>query len=106
MKKTTGVADLWPITAWLQAELQAAATGRGDEHVRGASGFSSAASAYLWDADGNRYLDLLAGLAVNALGHAHTGAWLYLGPTLTLGHVSNTTATALRSRWPNGWPVR
>ena len=26
---------------------------------------------YVWDADGNRYLDLLAGIAVNALGHAH-----------------------------------
>ncbi|GAB47636.1 acetylornithine transaminase [Mobilicoccus pelagius] len=25
----------------------------------------------VWDADGNRYLDLLAGIAVNALGHAH-----------------------------------
>ena len=31
--------------------------------------------AYVWDADGRRYLDLLAGIAVNALGHAH--------PTLT-----------------------
>ncbi len=27
--------------------------------------------AYVWDADGNRYLDLVAGIAVNALGHAH-----------------------------------
>ena len=27
--------------------------------------------AYLWDADGRRYLDLFAGIAVNALGHAH-----------------------------------
>jgi len=26
---------------------------------------------YLWDADGNRYLDFLAGLAVNALGYGH-----------------------------------
>ena len=26
---------------------------------------------YVWDADGNRYLDLLGGIAVNALGHAH-----------------------------------
>ena len=26
---------------------------------------------YVWDADGNRYLDLLAGIAVNALGHGH-----------------------------------
>ena len=26
---------------------------------------------YVWDADGRRYLDLLGGLAVNSLGHAH-----------------------------------
>jgi len=27
---------------------------------------------YVWDADGNRYLDLLAGIAI-ALGHDHAG---------------------------------
>jgi acetylornithine aminotransferase len=27
--------------------------------------------AYLWDADGKRYLDFLAGIAVDSLGHAH-----------------------------------
>ena len=27
--------------------------------------------AYVWDADGRRYLDFLAGIAVNSLGHAH-----------------------------------
>ncbi|MPS75661.1 MAG: aminotransferase class III-fold pyridoxal phosphate-dependent enzyme, partial [Microbacterium sp.] len=26
---------------------------------------------YLWDADGRRYLDFLAGIAVTSLGHAH-----------------------------------
>ncbi|MCC6391019.1 MAG: aspartate aminotransferase family protein [Bryobacterales bacterium] len=26
---------------------------------------------YVWDVDGNRYLDLLSGIGVNALGHAH-----------------------------------
>jgi acetylornithine aminotransferase len=26
---------------------------------------------YVWDADGNRYLDLIGGIAVSALGHAH-----------------------------------
>ena len=26
---------------------------------------------HVWDADGNRYLDLIAGIAVSALGHAH-----------------------------------
>ena len=27
--------------------------------------------AEVWDADGRRYLDLVSGVAVNALGHAH-----------------------------------
>ena len=27
--------------------------------------------AYVWDADGKRYLDFLGGIAVNALGHCH-----------------------------------
>ena len=27
--------------------------------------------AYLWDGDGRRYLDFLAGIAVVSLGHAH-----------------------------------
>src|SRR5215475_7891441 len=26
---------------------------------------------YVWDVDGNKYLDLLSGIGVNALGHAH-----------------------------------
>ena len=26
---------------------------------------------YVWDVDGNRYLDFLGGIAVNSLGHAH-----------------------------------
>ncbi|MGH3267404.1 MAG: aminotransferase class III-fold pyridoxal phosphate-dependent enzyme, partial [Trebonia sp.] len=26
---------------------------------------------HVWDADGNRYLDLIGGIAVSALGHAH-----------------------------------
>ena len=48
------------------------------------------AGAYVWDADGKRYLDLLGGIAVNALGHAHPAivkvATAQVG---TLGHVSN-----------------
>ncbi len=50
--------------------------------------------AYLWDADGNRYLDLLSGLAVNALGHAHPQVLGAISAQLsTLGHVSNLFAT-------------
>lgn len=50
--------------------------------------------AHVWDADGKEYLDLLAGIAVNALGHAHPrlveAVCTQLG---TLGHVSNFFAT-------------
>lgn len=49
---------------------------------------------HVWDADGNRYLDLLSGLAVNALGHAHPAVISALTSQLsTLGHVSNFFAT-------------
>jgi acetylornithine/N-succinyldiaminopimelate aminotransferase len=45
---------------------------------------------YVWDVDGNRYLDLLGGIAVNALGHAHPAILDAVGSQLaTLGHVSN-----------------
>ncbi|PJJ55812.1 acetylornithine aminotransferase [Mumia flava] len=50
--------------------------------------------AYVWDADGNRYLDLLAGIAVNALGHAHPALRKAVDEQMaTLGHVSNFFAT-------------
>jgi acetylornithine/N-succinyldiaminopimelate aminotransferase len=45
---------------------------------------------YVWDVDGNRYLDLLGGIAVNALGHAHPAVVDAVTTQLTtLGHVSN-----------------
>jgi acetylornithine/N-succinyldiaminopimelate aminotransferase len=49
---------------------------------------------YVWDADGNRYLDLLGGIAVNALGHGHPALVSAVTDQLaTLGHVSNFFAT-------------
>ena len=49
---------------------------------------------YVWDADGNRYLDLLGGIAVNALGHAHP-AWVaaITAQAGTLAQASNFFAT-------------
>ncbi|WP_082177666.1 acetylornithine transaminase [Arthrobacter sp. RIT-PI-e] len=45
---------------------------------------------YVWDADGTQYLDLLGGIAVNALGHAHPFVTSVISSQLaTLGHVSN-----------------
>ncbi len=50
--------------------------------------------AYVWDVDGKRYLDLLAGIAVNALGHAHPTLVSAVAAQLgTLGHISNFFAS-------------
>ncbi len=49
---------------------------------------------HVWDADGNSYLDLLGGIAVNVLGHAHPVLLAAVTDQLsTLGHVSNFFAT-------------
>jgi acetylornithine/N-succinyldiaminopimelate aminotransferase len=44
----------------------------------------------VWDEDGNAYLDLVGGLAVNSLGHGHPAAVQALAEqAAVLGHVSN-----------------
>jgi acetylornithine/N-succinyldiaminopimelate aminotransferase len=49
---------------------------------------------WLWDADGNRYLDCLSGLAVTSLGHAHPAvAEALAAQAATLLHVSNLFGT-------------
>lgn len=54
----------------------------------------SGSGAEVVDADGNRYLDLLAGIAVNALGHAHPAVVSAVTAQMqTLGHTSNLAAT-------------
>lgn len=48
----------------------------------------------VWDADGKEYLDLLGGIAVNALGHAHPAIVEAVTTQLTtLGHISNFFAS-------------
>ncbi|WP_193609964.1 acetylornithine transaminase [Nocardioides lijunqiniae] len=50
--------------------------------------------AHVWDADGAEYVDLLGGIAVNALGHGHPALVEAVTTQLsTLGHVSNFFAT-------------
>ncbi|WP_328295735.1 acetylornithine transaminase [Kineococcus sp. NBC_00420] len=50
---------------------------------------------HVWDADGNKYLDLLGGIATNVLGHAHPLLVAAVTAQLTtLGHVSNFFASA------------
>lgn len=49
---------------------------------------------HLWDVDGKRYLDFLAGIAVDSLGHAHPVFVAALAnQAATLAHVSNYFAT-------------
>ena len=51
--------------------------------------------AHVWDEDGNEYVDLLGGIAVNALGHGHPALVEAVTTQLqTLGHVSNFFASA------------
>ncbi|MGH3886940.1 MAG: aminotransferase class III-fold pyridoxal phosphate-dependent enzyme, partial [Pseudonocardiaceae bacterium] len=48
------------------------------------------AGAEVWDVDGRRYLDLVGGVAVNALGHAHPAIVRAVTEQIsTLGQVSN-----------------
>lgn len=83
----------------VEASAQAALLSRYDGAVMNTFGapsrvFVRGEGVYLWDADGNRYLDLLSGLAVNALGHAHPQVLGAISAQLsTLGHVSNFFAT-------------
>lgn len=49
---------------------------------------------FVWDTAGRKYLDLLGGIAVNALGHAHPALTSAVTKQMqTLGHVSNFFAT-------------
>jgi len=51
--------------------------------------------ATVWDVDGKQYLDLLAGIAVNVLGHAHPAVVEAVSRQVaTLGHTSNLAAHA------------
>ncbi len=49
---------------------------------------------FVWDSDGRKYLDFLAGIAVNALGHAHPAfVDAVSSQAAALAHVSNYFAT-------------
>ena len=76
---------------WVQRHTQAVMNTFGPPKVA----LERGSGAEVWDADGNRYLDLYAGIAVNALGHAHPRLVAAVADQLaTLGHVSNFFATA------------
>ncbi|GGU32814.1 acetylornithine transaminase [Nocardioides albus] len=67
--------------------------------------------AHVWDENGKEYVDLLAGIAVNALGHAHPALVSAVTAQMeSLGHISNfftshpqvELAEALLARVPGG----
>lgn len=56
--------------------------------------FARGEGVHVWDADGNRYTDLLSGIAVLALGHANPAVTEAISDQLhRLGHVSNFFAS-------------
>ena len=56
--------------------------------------FERGEGAYLWDADGQRYVDMFSGIAVGGLGHAHPAITAAVSHQLaTLGHISNLHAS-------------
>ncbi len=76
-------------TADLQARWDAALMGN---YGTPAVALARGEGATVWDVDGKPYLDLYAGIAVNALGHAHPAVREAVDRQLrTLGHVSNFT---------------
>lgn len=68
------MSDTAPQEARGDAALAAAAAAVFTPNYRPAPiALSRGEGAYVWDADGRRYLDMTAGIAVSALGHAHPG---------------------------------
>jgi acetylornithine/N-succinyldiaminopimelate aminotransferase len=74
-------------TADLQRRWQAALM---DNYGTPPLALARGVGAEVWDTDGRRYLDLLGGVAVNALGHAHPAVVRAVTEQIsTLGQVSN-----------------
>lgn len=64
--------------------------------------FTKGEGAWLWDTEGKRYLDALAGIAVNGLGHAHPRLVAAISEQAgRLIHVSNVYGIAEQSRLAN-----
>jgi acetylornithine/N-succinyldiaminopimelate aminotransferase len=87
MSATAGTATAGPVTASLQERF--------DKALMGNYGLPPIAlvrgeGCTVWDADGRAYLDLIAGIAVSALGHAHPAVVAAVTRQVaTLAHASN-----------------
>ena len=61
---------------------------------------------YMWDVNGKRYLDFIAGIGVNALGQNHPRIVRAIQEQAArLIHTSNLSTTNIRGRSPNGSPT-
>ncbi|MDO4260378.1 MAG: acetylornithine transaminase [Actinomycetaceae bacterium] len=59
----------------------------------------SGQGAYVWDSDGKKYIDLLGGIAVNVLGHAHPAIIAAVATQVgKLAHISNFFASTPQIR--------
>ena len=59
------------------------------------------AGAWLWDDEGNKYLDGLSGIAVCGLGHSHPAiAAAVTEQAAALTHCSNFLPFRINRRWP------
>src|SRR5262249_32556679 len=57
----------------------------------------------VWDADGREYTDLIAGIAVSALGHAHPAIVEAVTRQVSaIAHTSNLFLHEPEITWPNG----
>lgn len=87
---TSSVENAWPNDDWLtkyRAHMMGTFADPLALLVRGEG-------CYVWDSNGTRYLDFLAGIAVNALGHGHPALVTAVSHQIaTLAHVSNYFAT-------------
>ena len=58
----------------------------------------------VWDVDGNSYLDLIGGIAVSALGHAHPAIIAAIPGRRARSRTPRTcSCTSGRSSSPSGW---
>jgi acetylornithine aminotransferase len=62
-------------------------------YVRPPPMFEKGEGCYMWDIENRKYLDLTAGIAVNALGHCDPGVAQVLGEQVRLQIIQLTTNT-------------
>ena len=60
--------------------------------------------AYVYDLDGKRYLDFVAGIGVNALGHAHPRIVKLIRQQAAQLIHPISTITSIRALWLKSWP--